>query len=98
MQTHETVGHLSRATAETQQAVADLGHVKDAVAETQQIIQALAQSTADTQKAVAALAEDINAPAEVIRDPKTNRATGVRKGKRTMSIARGQDGRAAGLQ
>jgi hypothetical protein len=44
------------------------------------------------------MAEYISAPAEIVRDPNTGRATGVRRGKVERSIVRGPDGRAVGLQ
>ncbi len=45
-----------------------------------------------------ALAESINAPAEIVRDPQTGKAIGVRKGGAERKIIRGPDGRAMGLQ
>ena len=44
------------------------------------------------------VSEDVSAPREVIRDPKTGRPTGVKIGNRVRTIARGPDGKAAGLQ
>lgn len=44
------------------------------------------------------LAESIDAPAELIRNPQTGRAEGVRKGNKVRKINRGPDGRALGLQ
>jgi hypothetical protein len=51
-----------------------------------------------TAKAVADLAESLNAPVEIIRDPKTNKAIGVKRGNKTMTVKRGKDGRAEKLQ
>jgi hypothetical protein len=45
-----------------------------------------------------ALAEQMNAPAEIVRDPATGKAIGVRKGNTERKIQRGPDGRAIGLQ
>ncbi len=47
--------------------------------------------------AVAELSNEVRAPASIIRD-KAGRAVGVQKGKRTMSVNRGPDGRVASLQ
>lgn len=44
------------------------------------------------------LAASIDAPAELIRNPQTGRAEGVRKGNKVRKINRGPDGRAIGLQ
>lgn len=44
------------------------------------------------------LAEDLSAPAEIIRDPATGRAAAVQRGKRVQKVVRDQNGRATGLQ
>lgn len=45
-----------------------------------------------------ALADQASQPAEIVRDPVTQRATGVSRGGVVRSIQRGPDGRVAGLQ
>lgn len=47
---------------------------------------------------IKALEAERDAPAELVRDPQTGRATAVRKGSRTRQIVRGPDGRAIGVQ
>jgi hypothetical protein len=54
------------------------------------MIQELAERTKE-------LAEQANAPTEIIRDPKTNRIVGSRKGKRTQTVQRDENGRATGV-
>jgi hypothetical protein len=44
------------------------------------------------------LMEEANQPAEIVRDPNTGKAMGIKRGSKTRSIVRGPDGRAVGVQ
>ncbi len=57
----------------------------------------IAQQATALSKQLESLSDEMSAPVEIMRD-KSGRAAGVRKGKRTMTIKRGADGRAQGLQ
>jgi hypothetical protein len=61
------------------------------------VIEKATAAIADLQGKIESMAEEISAPAEIIRD-KAGRAAGIRKGKRQMTIKRGPDGRAVGIQ
>lgn len=52
---------------------------------------------APLQQALEQVTAELNAPAEIIRDPNTGRAIGVRKGTRTMRVVRDETGRATGV-
>lgn len=49
-------------------------------------------------EALQAFMEEANAPAEIVRDPKTGYATGIKRGSKIRNIVRGPDGRAIGVQ
>jgi hypothetical protein len=42
--------------------------------------------------------EEASQPAEIVRDPNTGRAVGIKRGNKVRSIVRGPDGRAVGVQ
>ena len=68
----------------------DPGPRMDRLAET---VEALAQTVASVARRLDNVAEDLAAPTEIVRGP-DGRPAGVRRGKRTMTIKRGPDGRA----
>ena len=61
-----------------------------------QQFQVMQQRSAQTERALQAIMQHLTAPTEVVRDPSTGQATGVRKGGRFQQIVRGADGRVTG--
>ena len=99
---------LQIAAQEQQKAIAEMKaamdkYTADLEAQTKLQIASMSQEEPDDRvdkmlEQMKALAEEMAAPATLLRDPATGKAVGVQKGSRTMRIQRGPDGRAIGLQ
>jgi hypothetical protein len=60
------------------------------------IANAVTRSHASLESSLARVAQQIAAPAEIVRDPVTGKPVGVRRGGQLQQIVRGQDGQIAG--
>jgi hypothetical protein len=70
--------------------------------ETETGVHATTKAVSDLHGALAKHAKNVedaaNAPIEIIRDAKTGRASGIKRGNKTMTVQRGKDGRPEKLQ
>lgn len=87
----------ARAKAEPENKVAEqVAALNDGVQQVAQAVEQIGAQVAALGSVVADMAEDMNAPVEATRGA-DGRIAEVRRGRRTLKVARGDDGKAAGL-